>query len=44
MGIVFGVVNAIINLVHTVKENKKKDKLDQDIIKKRDIVKPIAPP
>ena len=44
MGIVFGVVNGIINLVHTVKENKKKDKLDQDIIKKKDIVKPIAPP
>ena len=44
MGIVFGVVNGIINLVHTVKENKKKDKLDQDIIKKKDILKPIAPP
>ena len=44
MGIVFGVVNGIINLVHTVKENKKKDKLDQDIIKKKDIIKPIAPP
>ena len=44
MGIVFGVVNGIINLVHTVKENKKKDKLNQDIIKKKDIVKPIAPP
>ena len=44
MGIVFGVVNGIINLVHTVKENKKKDKLDQDIVKKKDIVKPIAPP
>ena len=44
MGIVFGVVNGIIYLVHTVKENKKKDKLDQDIIKKKDIIKPIAPP
>ena len=44
MGIVFGVVNGIINLVHTVKENKKKDKLDQDITKKKDIIKPIAPP
>ena len=44
MGIVFGVVNGIINLVHTVKENKKKDKINQDIIKKKDIVKPIAPP
>ena len=44
MGIVFGVVNGIINLVHTVKENKKKDKLDQDIVKKKDIIKPIAPP
>ena len=44
MGIIFSVTNAIINLVHTVKQNKKKDKLDQDIIKKKDIVKPIAPP
>ena len=44
MGIVFGVVNGIINLVHTIKENKKKDKLNEDIIKKKDIVKPIAPP
>ena len=44
MGIIFSVTNSIINLVHTVKQNKKKDKLDQDIIKKKDIVKPIAPP
>ena len=44
MGIVFGVVNGIINLVHTVKENKKKDKLDENIVKKKDIIKPIAPP
>ena len=44
MGIIFGVVSGIINLVHTIKSNKKKDKLDEDIIKKKDIVKPIAPP
>ena len=44
MGIVFGVVNGIINLEHTVKENKKKDKLDENIVKKKDIIKPIAPP
>ena len=44
MGVVFGVVTGIINLVHTVKENNKKDTLNKDIIKKKDIVKPIAPP
>ena len=44
MGIVFGVVTGIINLVHTIKSNKKKDKLDNDIIKKKDIIKPIVPP
>ena len=44
MGIILGVVNQAINLAHTVRENKKKDKLDDDIIKKKDIIKPIAPP
>ena len=44
MGIVVGVASEIINLVHTVKANKKKDSLNDDIIKKKDIVKPIAPP
>ena len=44
MGIVFGVVNGVIDLVHTIKSNKEKDKLDDDIIKKKDIMKPIVPP
>ena len=44
MGIVFSVASGIINLVHTVKENKEKDKLNQDAIIKKDIMKPIAPP
>ena len=44
MGIVFGVVTGIINLVHTIKSNKKKDKLNEDDIKKKDILKPIVPP
>ena len=44
MGIVFGAITGIINLVHTIKSNNKKDKLDEDIVKKKDIMKPIAPP
>ena len=44
MGTVFGVVSGIINLVHTIKSNKEKDKLDENIVKKKDIMKPIVPP
>ena len=44
MGGVISAVTGIIDLVHTIKSNKKKDKLNDDIEKKKDIMKPIIPP
>ena len=44
MGIIVSAVIGVVNLVHTIKSDKKKDKIDQDLIKKKDIVKPLAPP
>ena len=44
MGLIVSVATSIYNLVNTVKQNKKKDKIDEDTIKKKDITKPIVPP
>ena len=44
MGLIVSIATSIYNLVDKVKEDKKKDKIDEDTIKKKDIVKPIVPP
>ena len=44
MGVIMSLSWNIMQTVLTIKENKEKDKIDADDVKKRDIIKPIAPP
>ena len=44
MGIIVSAVIGVVNLVHNIQSDKKKDKINNDLIKKKDIVKPLAPP
>ena len=44
MGNVVSIVNNIMDSVQKIKSDKKKDKLNNDLRKKADIIKPIKPP
>ena len=44
MGLIVSLAWNITNTIIKIKENKKKDEIDADTAKEKDIVKPIAPP